>query len=462
MDARRTKLYNTENQKNHTTNRHKMYPPEATVKLVKSVSDQNVFLTYVCTVNNIKPENFNAGHNKSNYFDGEMEEIDDEEPPIQVERSKALHELVESHRNDKASLNERNDTGSSAILTTCTSAEESCYSQNESIEERNPNILKLTKMKWLTEDQPGSPDSSSPNVTPTLSSTSTNCSRESDEDLPKTFSSDKYLSTILRLDREHNLFGLSNIAIVGSRPSRKIKNQDERPVFHQTAIVQVCCGMGCCRHMSKTDLPSSLKCPTCRPCCAEAAGCPTCAIPCPPSSCSAPASCGPPCPSGKCAADCGSCFGLKISVAKKPKFEPEPVEITPRSSCVLQKPFAARPCKHCPPCVPPSSCFPYLMPCFWPSRPGAPCNDPTRCFHNPPCRPPRRPRSTPGQEPSQVCPPKSTTSALPQCTACFEADLPNNLPDSGIGIAANPKPNKKNKDTKTTRPKSGDTRDNNS
>ncbi|XP_053608808.1 uncharacterized protein LOC128674339 [Plodia interpunctella] len=382
-----------------------MYRP-ATLK--HSVSDQNVFLTYVCTIEHIKPENFDQKRNSSSYFDGEVEEFDEEDPPIQVERSKALHELVESHRNDRSSLKGPDD--SSARLTATTSAEDSDYSENDNNDvEKQPNILKLTKMKWLTEEQPGSPDSSSPNLTPALSSTSTNCSRESESDLNASFSSDKYLSTILRLDKEHNLFGLSNIAIVGSRPSKKIKNQDDRPVFHQTAIVQVCCGMGCCRHMSRTDLPASLKCPTCRPCCGSASGCSTCAIPCPPAVCPPSSAC-PICPSVKCN-ECPQSFGLTISISRKPKFEPSPIEITPRSSCVLQKPFAARSCHHCPQCVPPSSCFPYLMPCFWPSRAGAPCNNPAQCFHNPPCRPPRKKGTGQPAGKPEVCPPKCEENA---------------------------------------------------
>lgn len=56
------------------------------------------------------------------------------------------------------------------------------------------------------------------------------------------------------MDKEHNLFfGLSNIAIVGSRQSRKMrKDDDNKPVFPQTTIVQVlytgCVCQGCCRH----------------------------------------------------------------------------------------------------------------------------------------------------------------------------------------------------------------------
>lgn len=98
--------------------------------------------------------------------------------------------------------------------------------------------------------------SSSPSISPNMSSTST-CSRESDDHLSHTSVGDKYLSTILRLDREHNMFGLSNIAIVGSRPSRKMKKDGDKPVFPQTAIVQICCGTGCCRHRVRQEVQRS-------------------------------------------------------------------------------------------------------------------------------------------------------------------------------------------------------------
>lgn len=59
------------------------------------------------------------------------------------------------------------------------------------------------------------------------------------------------------------------------------------------------------------------------------------------------------------------------------------------------QPIAARSCHHLPQCIPPSAGFPYLMPCYWPARPSAPCSTPTRCFHNPPCPAPRRRRGPP-------------------------------------------------------------------
>lgn len=88
---------------------------------------------------------------------------------------------------------------------------------------------------------------SSPSISPSNSLSST-CSRESDEGLGTCVSSgDRCLSTILRLDREHNMFGLSNIAI--EKTSRRIRKEDSRPVFPQTAIIQICCDKGCCKHM---------------------------------------------------------------------------------------------------------------------------------------------------------------------------------------------------------------------
>lgn len=80
-----------------------------------------------------------------------------------------------------------------------------------------------------------------------LSPVGSNTSLESD-DVNRSNNSDRYLDTILRLDKEHNMFGLSNITIVGARPSKKIRKDEDKAVFHQTAIVQVCCYKQCCRH----------------------------------------------------------------------------------------------------------------------------------------------------------------------------------------------------------------------
>lgn len=89
--------------------------------------------------------------------------------------------------------------------------------------------------------------SSSPSMSP--ASSWSNCSLASESELlERNNFEDKYLSTILRLDKEHNLFGLSNIAIVGAKPSKVKRKDDEKAVFHQTAIVQICCGSKCCRN----------------------------------------------------------------------------------------------------------------------------------------------------------------------------------------------------------------------
>ncbi|KAL0828896.1 hypothetical protein ABMA28_003799 [Loxostege sticticalis] len=408
---------------------HEMYA-SSSFKLASSASEQNVYFNYVCLVNDLNPAE-SGNRTSRRYVDGELEEVDQEDPPIRVERSKALHELVESHRNDFDIEEKKFDENesSTAAHQAATSCEESDgTSENEdtiNFNTANPNVLKLTKMKWLTEEQEGSPNSSSPSISPNMSSTST-CSRESDDHLSHTSVGDKYLSTILRLDREHNMFGLSNIAIVGSRPSRKMKKDGDKPVFPQTAIVQICCGTGCCRHRSKTDLPASLKCGGCRSCCADpfCLSCGSCEppcsdpSPCPPLCSSCPrgnCSCKLPCTPSKCFVDCSTCYGLKVTVNRQPKYEPVQKEITPRSSCVLHKPFAARSCHHLPRCVPPSSCFPYLMPCFWPSRPSAPCSVPARCFHNPPCLPPRKKKPPGDCGMPETCPPGNCKAKGAKC-----------------------------------------------
>lgn len=58
---------------------------------------------------------------------------------------------------------------------------------------------------------------------------------------------DKHLSTILKLDKEHNLFGLANITISDISSNTNTGDTDE-PLFPQSTIVLTCCGMGCCRH----------------------------------------------------------------------------------------------------------------------------------------------------------------------------------------------------------------------
>ncbi|XP_072949298.1 uncharacterized protein [Epargyreus clarus] len=383
------------------------------MKLASSASDQNAYFTYVCLINDIKSNI--AGTNDQKHTEHSLHIVDleddlDQDQLIQVERSKALHELVESHKKDESLFKEKETDPLIPYPTQGCSEDQRIRSQSEYVETNpdyvNPNLLKLTKMKWLTEDRDESSDSSYPSISPSPSNTSSVCSGESDEIMNRRVSSgDRCLSTILRMDREHNMFGLSNIAIVGTKPSRKLRKDDDRPVFHQTAIVQICCSKRCCRHKSNTDLPTSLKCGGCRGCCFDAS-CPTCSggcgSPCDDPPCPTLCSTCPkgkccckllPCPPSKCLLECANSCGLKISVNRKPKYEPTPIELTPRSSCVLQKPVAARSCHHTPICIPPSSCFPYLMPCYWPSRPSAPCSTPARCFHNPPCLPARTRRT---------------------------------------------------------------------
>ncbi|XP_022827068.1 uncharacterized protein LOC111356813 [Spodoptera litura] len=386
-----------------------------TMKLTSSASEQNVYFTYVCLVNDIKP----SGNLTSNFKTCDKlsaadvsstlnAEVNQEEQTIQVERSKALHELLNIESYKKADLGEeigeRNDAESSKQPTT--SGEDSELSENDEnnfLPCDNPNVLKLTKMKWLSEDQEDGHNSSSPSVSPV--SSSSNCSKISEEDLKeRNEMEDKYLSTILRLDKEHNMFGLSNIAIVGAKQSKIKRKDDEKAVFHQTAIVQVCCGKSCCKHKSNTDLPASLKCGTC-----------------PRGRCS----CKYSRPTSRCAIDCNNCYGLKIKVNRKPKFDDPVVELTPRSSCVLHKPMAARSCHHLPQCIPPSSCFPYLMPCYWPSRPSAPCATPTHCFHNPPC-PPAKKRQRVPVPPEYICPEKCVDDA--KNTKCPNDQCPGNNP----------------------------------
>ncbi|KAF9420770.1 hypothetical protein HW555_003118 [Spodoptera exigua] len=343
-----------------------------TMKLTSSASEQNVYFTYVCLVNDIKPSGNLATNYKTceklsahavNVSSSLSAEANQEEQTIQVERSKALHELLNIESYKKTDLGEEigehNDDESTKQPTT--SGEDNEQSENDEnnfLPCDNPNVLKLTKMKWLSEDQ---------------------------ED-----------------------------AIVGAKPS-KIKRKDgEKAVFHQTAIVQLCCGKSCCKNKSNTDLPSSLK---DEPSCITLPLCGTC----PRGRCS----CKYSRPSSRCTLDCNNCYGLKIKLNRKPKFDEPVLELTPRSSCILQKPMAARSCHHLPQCIPPSSCFPYLMPCFWPARPSAPCATPTHCFHNPPC-PPARKRPRVPVPPEYICPTKCVDEA--NKTKCPNDQCPGNNP----------------------------------
>lgn len=91
-------------------------------------------------------------------------------------------------------------------------------------------------------------DYRSPSISRSMSLSDLNSSG-SEENLKGCISfGEKCLSTILRLDKEHNMFGLSNITIVDSKLTRMMTKVDEEPAFPQTAIIQICCKTGCCKH----------------------------------------------------------------------------------------------------------------------------------------------------------------------------------------------------------------------
>ncbi|KAJ2951787.1 hypothetical protein O0L34_g13952 [Tuta absoluta] len=566
----------------------------------KRASEHNVYMTYVCLVKDGLSRHLYQPTGTNGQATDVEEDTNDHPEPIQVEKSKAVHELVESIKNTDHNIIQGQPQN--IIVEEVETSE-----QDEGNSYDDPKKLKLTKMKWLSENQSGYLDSSSPSVS-SIKSTS---SKESDNNGKKEPDiGEKCLSTILRLDKEHNLFGLSSIAIVDTnkgKPKQKNKDDDEKPVFHQTAIVQVCrpscagtvCCQPGCRNKSNTDLPCSLRYSSCCGSCCGAVPCrkpscirrpssplpkrpsclsscepclvapPLCAliprtpkihatclpdtpmlpmrhltkphcrecskqkvnvikVPCPatgrdpcpvtekgpcPTTGRCPATekghClttgrGPcpvtekgPCPTtGRCPATekghclttgrgpclatekgpcqttgrdsspttgrgpcpatgrapcpyspprspcrgsdaeslppcraksptciCGltafvppeppqCCYGLKLKLNRKPDHKPAPHEITPRCTSELQKPLMARECTHTPCCRPPSSTFPYLMPCYWPCRPSAPCLDPTQCFHHPPCLPPSRPK---GFVPiSQECPKPGPCKSRPQ------------------------------------------------
>ncbi|KAL4711133.1 hypothetical protein ACJJTC_009504 [Scirpophaga incertulas] len=355
------------------------------LQLINRASDQNVYLTYGFFTNKStchKYEKFNElvdRYNTEAYL---------EDKPIRIERSKAVHKLLDARNENNIKQDAFNESNNYSL---------SHHNDSESSEFYHPNasFIKLNNTDWLTPEQICSPNYRSPSISPSLSSSSISSKGSDDEFAYSRNDHDKYLSTVLRVDREHNLFGLSNRAIVGFRPWVEMKNiRSNKPTFPQTAIILFCCKKGCCRHQSQSDLPPSLKCEGCRRCCMYPIGCckPTCV----------------PCISSKCLVDCTNKYGMTILINRKPKYELTPDEITPRSSCILSKPVAARSCHHVPPCVPPSSVFPYLLPCYWPARPSAPCSEPARCFHNPPCMPARRPK--PKLSLTKICPPKCEDS----------------------------------------------------
>ncbi|CAH2258838.1 jg12559 [Pararge aegeria aegeria] len=343
------------------------------MKLTSSASDQNVFFTYVCLVNEVKPSlSRNVDMNSpdrdllrtSIHIMHQNADENIQEKSIQVERSKALHELVESPKHDHDDLVTTDHACIQALQQNDKPIDEDSKSDTEENNHYvNPKKLQLTKMKC------------SPYLTPDNSMSSINSGEFDDIVGTQQSYGEKCLSTILQLDREHNMFGLSNIAIVGKTKSKKTRKEDNGPVFPQTTIIQICCGRSCCKH----------KCGGCQGCCND----PCCTVstgkcddlpPSGPSLCSqcprGKPTCKTPCAPSKCSIDCNTCYGLK--------------------------PMAARSCHHLPQCIPPTSCFPYLMPCYWPARAGAPCNNPSQCFHNPPCRPPRKRKLY--IPPEEVCP----------------------------------------------------------
>lgn len=332
----------------------------------------------------------------------DAEEVDiclEEEPvPEQIERSKASYKIdVISTR--KCQENNINDEKSNSKM----KAEETDLSR---CLDGNLNILKLNRMTWLSEGEGESDSSSCTQLSPAIS--------EVKMDEKKTNIYDKHLSTIMEIDKEHNLFGMSHISLAlnesnWKRRHRRKSQERKGPAFPQNMIIFVCCTSKCCKHKSRSDFPASLKCGGCGfcgycvPCVSPS--CNTCAIkesclsrcPLPVSKCSIPM----PCVSRCCYANCAGCRGMKIVLKRKPKYEPSPVEIASRAPSILQKPAAARDCTHSPRCIAPSSCFPYLMPCYWPATPSAPCSNPGRCFHNPPCKPPRISKRYPAIEEKQ-------------------------------------------------------------
>ncbi|KAG7302180.1 hypothetical protein JYU34_013652 [Plutella xylostella] len=369
---------------------------ESKANLFHSFSEHNVLKNYVCLVSNIPPFEYLSDQ------DARVDINHEQDNAIQVERSKALYDI--KHYNDG---------------TSCQHIEMMDVSENDDsnfISFDNPNILQYTRMKWLSDGSSGGTNASSPSVSLTSCSTiSSDFSQDSV--LESQDSTDRCLSTILKLDEEHNMFGMTNMAIVGM-PLRSGVRCEVKPAFPQTAIVQVCCPrFSCCKHKSKTDFPMILKCGnsrSCTTCCVESCtpareSCATC---CPPSRSEPKRSydsrrkkkqvCCPICPqSTKCTTNANA--SMTITVKRRPDaYEPYPVIISPRSSCILKLPLAARSCHHVPRCQPPSACCPYLTPCYWPARPNAPCPTPAHCFHNPPCPAARRPETP--RDPNTSCP----------------------------------------------------------
>ncbi|XP_063385523.1 keratin-associated protein 16-1-like [Cydia fagiglandana] len=288
----------------------------ASKQLLYSYSVPNVNFVYVCLVSNITPGNpgkSNVGsesrHNRPSLqvIDNPNEEVGtskDNDVAIEVQRSVAFHELIESYGKlgNIEYFPEKIEQIASETIPLPPHEEEDGKDDNKC---GNPKILSLTKTKWLSESRDGSPDARDILMQST--------SESSVGELPEHDSTHKALSTVLALDKEHNLFGLSNTYIpqANSKAWKKLpKESDSKAVFHQTAIVQACYKTRC-RRKSKTDLPPSLKCGCCKSkcCCAKCRSCTscttlicrpscsTCAIPCT-TPCSVPcgSSCVVPCP----------------------------------------------------------------------------------------------------------------------------------------------------------------------
>ncbi|KAI5646332.1 hypothetical protein NE865_01794 [Phthorimaea operculella] len=379
-------------------------------------SEHNVFTTYVCLVKDGLSRHLHQG-NSGQATDVEQATSTEEDfdgnanaAPIQVERSKAVHELIEAVKNTDHNIIQGKPPD--IILE---DSEVSDQDENNSYD--NPKKLKLTKMKWLSEDQNGYLDSSSPSVSSIKSTTS---SKESDNEVKEEPDiGEKCLSTILRLDKEHNLFGLSSITIVGSKqlkPKQKGKD-DEKPVFHQTAIVQVCkstCSKCCqpgCKNRSKSDLPCSLKyssCGSCVSCCSRTCTSVPCTQPCYP--CPKPYK---PCrkpsylrrkPSKTCPKPC---YPYPKPCYPYPKScDPYPKSCYPYPKSCYPYPKPCYPTKSCHPY--PKSCYPYPKPCY-PTKSCYPY--PKSCYlYSKSCYPCPRPCSPPLKRP-----------CLSSCVTCLVA-----------------------------------------
>ncbi|CAH2041508.1 unnamed protein product, partial [Iphiclides podalirius] len=168
--------------------------------LTRRASDQNVFYTYMCQLNKIPPSS-------------------DIEKFVGRCYSRPSQELIEEPSSTTVENSEISDTDQY-----CTDTD-------------TPKLLKLTKMKWLTERKCGSPDSRSPTGSPSMTFSDTNSSGSEDNLKGCVSFGEKCLSTILRLDKEHNLFGLSNITIVDSKLTEKVPKENEEPAALDAVLI---------------------------------------------------------------------------------------------------------------------------------------------------------------------------------------------------------------------------------